>query len=106
MGFRKGKGTRDAIFQLRMISARVLQMDTEKGIQGQKKEKKGRKLFLCFVDYQKAFDRVKHDKLAEIMEKVGVPELERRLITNLYWRQHATVRWSGEVNRVVKEERE
>ena len=59
-------------------------MDTEKEIQGQKKEKKGRKLYLCFVDYQKAFDRVKHDKLAEIMEKVGVPELEKRLIINLY----------------------
>ena len=28
------------------------------------------------MDYQKAFERVKHDKLAEIMEKVGVPELE------------------------------
>ena len=55
MGFRKGKGTRDVIFQFRMISERVLQMDTEKEIQGKKKEKKGRKLYLCFVDYQKAF---------------------------------------------------
>ena len=38
-------------------------MNTEKEIQGKKKEKKGRKLYLYFVDYQKAFDRVKHDKL-------------------------------------------
>jgi len=51
MGFRKGKGTRDAIFQLRMIGERTLKM--------------GRKLCVCFVDYQKAFDRVKHDKLSE-----------------------------------------
>ena len=30
MGFRKGKGTKDATFQLRMISERVLQIKTEK----------------------------------------------------------------------------
>ena len=29
MGFRKGKGTRDAIFQLRMISERVQKLNTE-----------------------------------------------------------------------------
>ena len=73
MGFRKGKCTRDAIFQSRMISERVLQMNTEKEIQGEKTEKKDRKLYICFVDYQKAFERVKHDKLSEIMEKIGVP---------------------------------
>src|SRR2546425_1050885 len=36
MGFRKGKGTRDAIFQLRMISERITQMNREKEIQGKK----------------------------------------------------------------------
>ena len=59
MGFREGKGTRDAIFQLRMIRERVLQMNTEKEIPEGKTEKKGRKIYLCFVDYQKAFDREK-----------------------------------------------
>ena len=39
------------------------------------------------------------------MEKAGIPELERRLIINLYWRQHATVRWDGEVGREVVVER-
>ena len=57
------------------------------------------------MDYQKAFDRVKHDKLVEIMERVGVPDLESRLILNLYWRQHATVGWNGEVGIKVKVER-
>ena len=28
-----------------------------------------------FVDYQKAFDGVKHDKLLEVTEKAGIPEL-------------------------------
>src|SRR3989441_9857719 len=39
------------------------------------------------------------------MEKAGIPELERRLIINLYWRQHAAVRWDGEVGREVVVER-
>src|SRR5437899_7739920 len=39
------------------------------------------------------------------MEKAGIPELERRLIINLYWRQHAAVRWDGEVGREVVAER-
>ena len=73
MGFRKGKGTRDAIHQLRTIWERSLQMD--------------KKVYLCFVDYQKAFDRVRHDKLLEVMEKAGISELERRFIINLYWKQ-------------------
>jgi len=51
MGFRKGKGTRDAIFQLRVITQRAIQVK--------------RKIYACFVDYQKAFDRVKHDKLVQ-----------------------------------------
>lgn len=87
MGFRKGKGTRDAIYQLRMISEKSVQM--------------GKNLYLCFVDYQKAFDRVKHDKLLEVMEKAGIPELERRLIINLYWHQKAAVRWDNESSKYV-----
>src|SRR5206468_4088727 len=94
MDFRKGKGTRDAIFHLRMISERITQMNKEKEIQGKITTKK-KKIYLCFVDYQKVFDRVRHDKLVEVMEKAGIPDLERRLIINLYWRQHAAVRWNG-----------
>ena len=92
MGFRKGKGTRDAIFQLRMRMERVTQMSSEKETLERKFKK--RKLYLCFVDYQKAFDRVKHDKMVEVMVKAGIPELERRLIINLYWKQLAVVRWN------------
>src|SRR5437899_12614446 len=40
MGFRKGKGTRDAIFQLRMISERITKMNREKEIKGKKKMKR------------------------------------------------------------------
>src|SRR6267154_2452522 len=39
------------------------------------------------------------------MEKAGVPEMERRLIINLYWRQLVVVRWDGEVSKEVRVER-
>src|SRR3989441_829032 len=87
-----------------MISERITQMNKEKEIQGKMTTKK-KKIYLCFVDYQKAFDRVRHDKLVEVMEKAGKPNLERSLIINLYWRQHAAVRWDGEVSREVDVER-
>ena len=103
MGFRKGKGTRDAIFQLRMLMESVTQLNRKKETQDEKFEKK--KLYLCFVDFQKSFDRVKHDKLVEVMEKAGIPELERRLIINLYWKQRAVVRWDTETSREIKVER-
>src|SRR2546425_298187 len=70
MDFRKGKGIRDAIFQLRMISERITQMNREEEIQGKMKMKR-KKIYLCFVNYQKAFDSVRDDKLAEEMVKAG-----------------------------------
>src|SRR3989441_11619846 len=81
-------------------------MNKEKVKQGKMITKK-KNIYLCFVDYQKVFDRVRHDKLAalDVMEKAGIPNPERRLIVNLYWRQHAAVRWDGEVSREVRVER-
>jgi hypothetical protein len=43
-GFRRGKGTRDAIGMLRVISDRTLEIEEE--------------ICVCFIDWQKAFDRV------------------------------------------------
>jgi len=34
--------------------------------------KRGRKLYVAFVDFTKAFDSVRHDKLLECMKKQGV----------------------------------
>ena len=42
--FRRGKGTRNAVGMLRIISERTLEIDEE--------------LSVCFIDWQKAFDRV------------------------------------------------
>ena len=44
LGFRKGCGTRDPIGVIRMICERSLEF--------------GNNLYICFVDFEKAFDRV------------------------------------------------
>ena len=77
-GFRKGRGTRDQIANIRWI--------LEKAREFQKKH-----LFLL-IDYAKAFDGVDHNKLWEILKEMGIPDHLTCLLRNLYAGQEATVR--------------
>ena len=56
-GFRKGRGTREQISNIRWIikKAREFQKNT----------------YFCFIDYTKAFDCVDHNKLWEILKRDG-----------------------------------
>ena len=77
-GFRKGRGTRDQIANIRWII---------------KKEREFQKnTYFCFMDYTKAFDSVDHNKLWEILQEIGIPEHLTCLLRNLYAGQEATVR--------------
>ena len=49
MGFGGGTGTRDGIFQLRMISERITQMNKEKQIQGKMTTKKKRYIYVSLI---------------------------------------------------------
>jgi hypothetical protein len=69
-GFRKGKGNRDAIGMLRIISERTLEIYAE--------------MCVCFIDWQKAFDRVTWTTLMQILKVTGIDWRARRLISNLY----------------------
>ena len=51
-----------------------------------------KEVFACFINYEKAFDRVQHTRLVELLCEVGVDDKDVRIIKNLYWRQHAEVR--------------
>ena len=53
-GFRKGRGTRDQIANIRWI--------IEKAKESQKS------IYFCFIDYDKAFDCVDHNKLWKILK--------------------------------------
>ena len=88
-GFRKGRGTRDQIANVRWI--------IEKAREFQKN------IYFCFIDYAKAFDYVDRDKLWKILQEMGpsdlpleksvcIPDHLTCLLRNLYVGQEAPVR--------------
>ena len=76
-GFRKGRGTRNQIANIRWIM--------EKAREFQKN------IYFCFIDYAKAFDCVDHHKLWKILKKMGIPDHLTCLLRNLYAGEEATV---------------
>jgi len=50
------------------------------------------KLFLCFVDFKKAFDRVNWCVLMQILRDIGVDWWDKRLLANLHLGQPVSVR--------------
>ena len=73
-GFRKGRGIRNQIANIRWI------IEKARGFQ--------KNIYFCFIDYAKAFDCVDHSKLWKILKEMGITCLLR----NLYAGQEATVR--------------
>ena len=54
-------------------------------------------IYICFIDYAKAFDCVDHNKLWKILQEMGIPDhLTCCLLRNLYAGQEATVRTGHE----------
>jgi len=51
-----------------------------------------KKIYLCFIDYAKAFDCEDHNKLWKILKEMGIPDLLTWLLRNMYAGQEATVR--------------
>ena len=49
-------------------------------------------IYFCFIDYAKAFDYVKHNKLWKILQEMAIPDHLTCLLRNLYAGQKATVR--------------
>jgi Reverse transcriptase (RNA-dependent DNA polymerase) len=94
-GFRKGCGTREAIGVMRVICERSLEH--------------GNDVFICFVDFEKAFDRIDWVMMLKILRQIGVDWRDRRLILNLYMNQKAVVKIQqefseeGEIGRGVRQ---
>ena len=63
---------------MRIIAERTLEIDEE--------------LCICFIDWQKAFDRVNWTKLMQILNRTGIDWRERRVISKLYMDQGVKVR--------------
>ena len=59
-------------------------------------------LFLCFIDYTKAFDKVRHETLLDMLQELEIDGKDIRIIRNLYWNQEAAVRHEGEYSEFCK----
>ena len=77
-GFRKGRGTRNQITNIRWIIKKAREFQ--------------KNIYFCFIDYTKAFDCVDHNKLWKILKEMEIPDHLTCLLRNLYAGQEATVR--------------
>ena len=81
-GFRKGRGTRDQIANIRWIIEKAREFK--------------KNIYFCFIDYAKAFDCVDHNKLWKILKEMEILDHLTCLLRNLYAGQETTVRtWHG-----------
>ena len=83
-GFKPGKGTRNAIFVVRMLTERAIEVRKD--------------LYICFVDYEKAFDKIHHKEMIKILEEINLDSKDIRVITNLYWKNQAAFRVGQELS--------
>ena len=58
-------------------------------------------VYACFVDYEKAFDTVQHDKLITILQEIGLDGRDIRLIANLSWNQTADIRINNQTSEEI-----
>ena len=77
-GFRKGRGSRDQIANIRWIIKKAREFQ--------------KNIYFCFTGYAKAFDCVDHNKQWKIPKEMGITEHLACLLRNLYAGQEATVR--------------
>ena len=77
-GFRKARGIRDQIANIRWIVEKA--RDYQENI------------YFCLIDYAKAFDCVDHNKRWKILKEMGIPDDLTCLLGNLYAGKEATVR--------------
>ena len=67
-GFRKGKGNRDQIANIRWIVKKAREFQ--------------KNIYFPFIDYAKAFDCVDHNKVWKILKEMGIPEHLTCLLRN------------------------
>ena len=57
-----------------------------------------REIYLCFIDYEKAFDKVKHEKMIKLLDNEKIGKENIRIIRNLYWTQEAAIKIEASIS--------
>ena len=69
-GFRKGRGTREEIANIRWIIKKAREFQ--------------KNIYVCFIDYAKVLDCVDHNKWWKILKEMGISDHLTCLLRNLY----------------------
>ena len=69
---------------------------TERAVEMQKD------VYMCFIDYAKAFGKVRHQELFEDLDKLDLYRKDVCLLASLYWNQTACIWRDGEYSDYVK----
>ena len=77
-GFRRGRGTRNQVANIHWLIEKTKEFQ--------------KNIYLCFIDYAKAFDSLDHNKLWKALKVMITPDHLTRLLRNLDAGQEATVR--------------
>ena len=81
-GFRKVRGTRNQIANIRWIIQKVSEFQ--------------KNIYFYFINYGKAFDCVDNNKLWKVLKEMGIPDHLTCLLRNLYAGQEGAVRTGHE----------
>uniref|UniRef100_A0A8D9DVR2 Craniofacial development protein 2 n=1 Tax=Cacopsylla melanoneura TaxID=428564 RepID=A0A8D9DVR2_9HEMI len=83
-GFRNGYSTRDALFAYNILIQRCLDVNQS--------------VYVCFIDYNKAFDKVRHSLLINILKEEAIDTRDVQILKNLYFHQKAEIRVKSETS--------
>ena len=82
-GFRRGRSCTDAIFVVRQLAEKALEFN--------------RPAFFCFIDIEKAFDKIRLEHVLNILENQGTPFGIINLIWDIYTNNHARIKTEGKL---------
>ena len=83
-GFRRDRSTIDQIFTLRQLA--------------EKYEEFGKELYVCYIDFRKAFDSIWRKGLWNVMRHLGYPEKIVKILENAYKDTFSAVRVDGDIS--------
>ena len=81
-GFRKDRSTVHQILMLRLLA--------------EKAKRQGKKIYNCFIDFQKAFDMIKHKIIWAMLKSYGVETKMVTLLQKIYEKSQSAVRIGNE----------
>lgn len=87
-GFRSGLGTREALFSLNVLIQRCLDINQD--------------IHICYIDFEKAFDKVRHETLIKVLQSQNIDYQDIRIIQELYWNQQAQIEIEGQLSESVQ----